>query len=107
MRAELHARVADWLERRPGAADEIVGYHLEQACLLRRELGPTASPSAAGRPRRRALAAPASQAALGRGDPAAASALLERAIALVGADDAARAALLPALGASLFEAGPA
>jgi class 3 adenylate cyclase/tetratricopeptide (TPR) repeat protein len=104
LRAELHAGVADWLEPR-AAADEIVGYHLEQAHRLATELG-----QAGERERERAARAcvhlgAASDAALGRGDPAAASALLERAIVLVESDDAARGALLPALGVSLFEAG--
>ncbi len=105
LRAELHAGVADWLEARRGAADEIVGYHLERACLLARELGRDGE-------REHGLAAraverlqAASRSALGRGDPGGASALLERAIALVASDKAARGALLPALGASLFEAG--
>jgi tetratricopeptide (TPR) repeat protein len=42
LRAELHARFAVWLERR-GAdlveIDDILGYHLEQACRYRSELG--------------------------------------------------------------------
>ena len=36
-RAHLHVRFADWMQRIPGAADElveIVAYHLEQACRL-------------------------------------------------------------------------
>ena len=42
-RAELHARFADWLELRAGHAtehDETIGWHLEQAHQLLRELGP-------------------------------------------------------------------
>ena len=80
VRAELHAGIARWLEERPTAADEIVGYHLEQACRLEGEAGGTGT--AAGT----ALATRAVQrlrraarAALTRGDPGAASALLERA----------------------------
>ena len=42
---------------------------------------------------------------MGRGDPTGASALLARAVTLVEADESARGALLPSLGASLFEAG--
>ena len=40
-RAELHERIAGWLERRrrPGRREEIVGYHLEQAYRYRAELG--------------------------------------------------------------------
>ena len=99
MRAELHADVADWLEPRPGAADEIVGYHLEQACLLAAELGRAGERERAlAGARGRAPRAPRRSAALARGDPAAASALLERAIALVASDEDARGALLPALG---------
>jgi class 3 adenylate cyclase/tetratricopeptide (TPR) repeat protein len=40
-RSVLHARVADWVERLPGGADElveIIAYHFEQACLLARDL---------------------------------------------------------------------
>ncbi len=44
VRATLHQRFAAWLDDRAGHAtsdlDEFVGYHLEQAFLLRRELGP-------------------------------------------------------------------
>ena len=43
-RAELHERVADWLERVAGDAvieqEEIVGYHLEQAYAYRTQLAP-------------------------------------------------------------------
>jgi class 3 adenylate cyclase/tetratricopeptide (TPR) repeat protein len=42
-RAELHERFADWLADKAGdrfeELEEIVGYHLEQACRYRRELG--------------------------------------------------------------------
>jgi DNA-binding SARP family transcriptional activator len=44
VRAELHERFGDWLERwaaeRGSEREEIVGYHLEQAYRLRAELGP-------------------------------------------------------------------
>ena len=105
LRAELHAQLAQWLEHRPQAADEIVGFHLEQACRLAAELGREGERERglAGRAAERLRAA--SRAALGRGDPDAAGALLERAIALVASDAAARGALLPAFGASLSEAG--
>ena len=43
-RSELHERFARWLRGRAGDRlpefEEIVGYHLEQAYVLRRELGP-------------------------------------------------------------------
>src|SRR5207247_5622769 len=38
IRSELHERCADWLDRQPGEHDELVGYHLEQAYLLRLDL---------------------------------------------------------------------
>jgi class 3 adenylate cyclase len=41
-RADLHARFADWLEEHGADVvelDELVGYHLEQTVLYRRELG--------------------------------------------------------------------
>jgi len=39
VRAELHERLARWLDRQPDALDEIVGFHLEQAHWYRVELG--------------------------------------------------------------------
>src|SRR5262249_8143140 len=38
-RADLHERLADWLERGATVPGEIVGYHLEQAYAYRAELG--------------------------------------------------------------------
>lgn len=105
LRAELHAGVAAWLEDRPAAADEIVGFHLEQACVLAAELGHRGERELALAERAVDRFAAAASVALGRGQPDGASALLERAVALVDTDDAARGTLLPALGASLFEAG--
>jgi class 3 adenylate cyclase/tetratricopeptide (TPR) repeat protein len=108
LRAHLHERFADWLEARPLAfpvVDELVGYHLERAVHLRRELGEAPASTEPLATRASASLAVAGRRAAQRDDQAAASALLERAIALVGDDDAARGALLPALGASLFEAG--
>ena len=40
VRADLHERAADWLERRADEPNEVVGYHLEQAHGYRSELGP-------------------------------------------------------------------
>ncbi len=104
LRAELHAGVAAWLERQP-AADEIVGHHLEQTCRLRAELGQSGPLERAIARRAAACLEAASRGALARGDPSAASALLDRALAVVASDPEARGALLPALGAALFEAG--
>jgi DNA-binding SARP family transcriptional activator/class 3 adenylate cyclase/tetratricopeptide (TPR) repeat protein len=104
-RAELHERMARWLEQGPAARDESVGYHLEEAYRHLTELGRTGE-------RERALAAEAAErlaaaadAALLRGDPLAGARLLESAAWLLEPDEAARAELLPELGASLFEAG--
>jgi class 3 adenylate cyclase/tetratricopeptide (TPR) repeat protein len=105
VRADLHAAVAQWLESRPAAEDEIVAYHLEQACQLAAGLGRTGEREAALRPRAVTRLQSASRAALTRGDPGAASRLLERAIALPAPDEEERTELLPALGATLYEAG--
>src|SRR5439155_15321714 len=60
-RAELHERVADWLESRVEGAvehDETIGWHLEQAHRHRGELGPlNASGRALGERAARHLAA--------------------------------------------------
>jgi class 3 adenylate cyclase/tetratricopeptide (TPR) repeat protein len=108
LRAQLHERFADWLEARPMTfpiVDELVGYHLERAVRLRRELGEASGSTEPLAARASASLAVAGRRAAQRDDQAAASALLARAVELVGDDDAARGALLPALGASLFEAG--
>ncbi|MEA2372708.1 MAG: hypothetical protein QOH12_3102, partial [Solirubrobacteraceae bacterium] len=105
LRVELHAGVAEWLEAGAAVADEIVGYHLEQACRFAGELGPRGPLDRARAARAVDRFEAASQVARTRGDPAAAIALLERALALLDSDDAIRGRLLPTLGASLFEAG--
>ena len=108
VRADLHRRFASWLESSAGAGawqhDELIGYHLEQAYLLRsrlgladdraRDLGTSAS---------RRLGA-AGRRALAREDQRAARNLLQRAIA-VAPDPAARAELLPHLGEALMRTG--
>jgi tetratricopeptide (TPR) repeat protein len=109
LRAGLHERFADWLEARPSAfpaiMDELLGYHVERAVRLRRELGETDEATAELASRASAHLGAAGLRAAQRDDPGGASTLLERATALIEPDDAARGALLPALGASLFEAG--
>ena len=105
VRADLHERIAGRLAEQPAHEDEVVGHHLERAYRSRVELGRPGE-------RERALArqassrlASAAQTALVRGDPPAAARLLERAAALLPPEDGARSALLPRLGAALFEAG--
>ena len=80
-RADLHERFALWIDEHVQLVeqDEIVGYHLEQAVLYRRELG-REDDALAGRAARRLGAA--GRGALGRGDNSAADRLLERATTL-------------------------
>ena len=87
-RAELHQRFAAWLEQHGSELvelDEILGYHLEQACRYRAELGLDDDGNLAAAARRR-LAAAGVRARV-RGDELAAVNLLERAVALVPADE--------------------
>jgi class 3 adenylate cyclase/tetratricopeptide (TPR) repeat protein len=108
LRAELHERFADWREGRASAVpvpEELLGHHLERAVALRRELGQTDDSLAELAARASAHLGAAGRRAAQRDDHSAACGLLERAIALVESDPAARGAMVPALGASLFEAG--
>jgi tetratricopeptide (TPR) repeat protein len=108
-RADLHVAYAEWLRGRPergSAADEIVGYHLEQAYEYRSQLG------RAGDDRHRELAAQASahlshagRRALVAGDRGGAANLLERAAALRPRSDPDRPALLIDLGGVYREQG--
>jgi class 3 adenylate cyclase/tetratricopeptide (TPR) repeat protein len=109
MRAELHERYADWLEKKVGERireyEEIVGYHLEQAHFYRRELGVV--PEDAQRLARRAsnrLGA-AGRRAYFRGDLQAAVGLLSRAAALLEQSAGERLELLVDLGEALRETG--
>src|SRR5207247_2406719 len=92
-RADLHERFALWLDEHVALVeqDEIVGYHLEQAVLYRRELGRDDAGLAEGASRRPGRAG---QAALGRADYHASTNLLERAADLLPSGDELRAALL-------------
>jgi class 3 adenylate cyclase/tetratricopeptide (TPR) repeat protein len=100
LRAELHERHADWLEK-AGATDVHTGYQLEQAVCLRRELGGESARMRSLTERAVDLLGRAGTRALGRGDLPAAVSLLERALAL--SDDAPR--LLVELGTALFRNG--
>ena len=105
-RAELHERFASWLEQRGSELvelDEIVGYHLEQACRYREELGLDADDQLAAAARRR-LTAAGLRANL-RQDYGGAVSLLERAAALVPAE--VDLALEAELGGALLWAGRA
>jgi len=80
-RAELHERFAGWYQAQVGAAaaDEILGYHLEQAYLYGAELGAADEELAA---RAAMHLAAAGERAFARDDMPAAINLLERALAL-------------------------
>ena len=108
LRAELHGRLASWLEGRTdeiGSADEIIGYHLEQAYQYRVELG-RIDPAAEEQARRGGLLlARAGRRALDRFEPSTAVSLLERASRLLEGDDREHAALLPDLGRALCDSG--
>jgi class 3 adenylate cyclase/tetratricopeptide (TPR) repeat protein len=83
VRAELHERLATWLEQHGAELvelDELLGYHLEQACHYRAELGLPSDDELAATARRRLTTA--GRRALLRQDAGAAVRLLERAIAL-------------------------
>jgi class 3 adenylate cyclase/tetratricopeptide (TPR) repeat protein len=83
-RAELHARFAGWLEEHgAGLAelDEVLGYHLEQACRYRAELGLPIEAELAEAARRRLTAA--GRRAQLRQDSGAALTLLARAAEFV------------------------
>ena len=83
-RADLHERFARWIEQHGTELvelDEILGYHLEQACLYRAELGMDVA--AELRTHARGHLTDAGRRALARKDFVGASHLLRRAIALV------------------------
>src|ERR671931_189963 len=101
LRAELHEAMAGWLEAKPDSQDEIVGYHLEQACYYHGEFGEDRGLAKRAAERLEA----AGRKAVGRCDLPAAVNLLTRAIALLPEDDPAHTALLAELGAALFAAG--
>jgi tetratricopeptide (TPR) repeat protein len=85
LRADLHERFADILDDAApftlGAADELLGYHLERAVLLRRELGAAEAVTANLAARAATCLRAAGQRASQRDDPASIR-LLERAVAL-------------------------
>ena len=98
-RAELHEKLAEWLQAKPDPEDELLGFHLERAWRYRRELGLPADDALAEEAAQRLGSA--ARGALRRGDAAGAAGLLERAAALRPRDEA----LLLPLGVALLEAG--
>ncbi len=92
-RADLHERFGTWLEQREGA-DEIVGYHLEQAHRYRAELRP-GDPGLPGLAKRAGdRLAEAGIRAFRRADPPATANLLGRAVSLLPSVDARRPEVL-------------
>ena len=91
-RSQLHEQFADWLERDMGdrvrEVEEILGYHLERATLLRVEIGLPADTRVAARAGR--LLSAAAQRAFARDDLHAARSLHERAVALLPEGEASR-----------------
>ena len=108
LRAQLHERFADWLERIAGdrveEQEEILGYHLEQAIRYRSALGPTGDADAALGRRAAGHLAAAGRRALARGD-AGCGRLLGRAAELLPPDDPERPMLLYDAGGALVENG--
>ena len=95
-RAELHGRLADWIEAQAGEAaehDETIGRHLEQAHELLGELGPLDPAGRALGARAATRLAAAGRRALASDDVPLAASLLGRAIARLDAADPARAEL--------------
>jgi predicted ATPase len=95
-RARLHERFAGWLtdtfRSRLAEYEEILGYHLEQSFRYQAELGPVDDHGQRlGAEASRHLSS-AGHRALARGDMPAATNLLQRAAALLGEQDPARAA---------------
>jgi class 3 adenylate cyclase/tetratricopeptide (TPR) repeat protein len=109
LRADLHARLASWLESRedgpPIGQDELVGYHLEQAYANRVDLGRVDDDARALALRGGMLLGRAGRRALGRDEPSAAATLLERSCRLLAVDAAERTALLTDLGHALRGTG--
>jgi len=84
-RADLHERLADWLQARSQPViegDEVVGYHLEQAYLYRHELAPGVAGGEPVAARAADLLEAAGRRALARLDVGAARSLFERALGL-------------------------
>ncbi len=107
MRAELHERLADWLEERRSELaeiDELVGHHLEQAHAYRVQLRPVDDHGRRLALRASELLSGAGSRALGRNDVGAAVKLLRRALALADEDDPAVGPRLD-LGQALFLSG--
>jgi class 3 adenylate cyclase/tetratricopeptide (TPR) repeat protein len=109
LRAELHARLAGWLEQHAEVHltghEEIVGYHLEQAYRLRSELGRIDDGARKLAAKGGCLLGRAGRRALDRQEPTIAASLLDRACRLLVVAPAERAVILPELGRAFRETG--
>jgi predicted ATPase len=107
-RARLHERYGQWLENLPDERlrqlDEVIGYHFEQAHVLRAQLGGDMGSLDTARVAARHLAA-AGLRAWERDDAAATASLSARAATLLPAADPERIALLPTLTRGLIASG--
>ena len=107
-RAQLHERHASWLESLGAAVpepDARIGFHLERACALAREVGSEGDEVRDLAVRAGQRLAEAARQAHRRGDLSGEIGFLDRAVELLGPGEPAAAELLPALGSALSEAG--
>jgi len=106
VRADRHQRFANWLDQRVGERvieyEEIIGYHLEQACLLRADLDPIALSSPLAERAGRMLAV-AGRRAADLHDQTSAPGLMTRALHLLPKATAERCMLLIDLTRALVE----
>jgi predicted ATPase/class 3 adenylate cyclase len=105
LRAELHERVAAWLDRKPESEEEVVGYHLEQAYRLRKQLGRIDGDARRLAERAGERLAAAGARASARDDARAAVNLLERAASLLPDSRPEKGTALVVLGKSLEQTG--
>jgi predicted ATPase/class 3 adenylate cyclase len=107
-RAVLHERFAGWIERTVGERvveyEEVLGFHLERAAMLQRELGPSTADVDLARRAGERLGS-AGRRALGRGDMPAAAELLRHAVEVLPPDDAGRTRILLDLAQARLELG--
>jgi class 3 adenylate cyclase/tetratricopeptide (TPR) repeat protein len=110
-RATYHEAFVTWADRvnarrdREVEFEELLGYHLEQAYRYLTELGPLDDHGRELALRAEERLAGAGRRALSRGDMPAAANLLERAAALLSANDPQRLELIPDLAEALLESG--
>ncbi len=108
-RAELHVALVDWLEQvapdRLREFEEIRGYHLEQAFLIRTEIGQQVEALGVLGERAAAYLGSAGRRAMARSDVPAAANLLRRATALLPPDHPDRPKLMLLAAEALIERG--